>query len=86
MIVSALAAAVVGSLVAAGVSRLTDIKVELPVEEIEIDLPGAVLGIEEDSDEVLEDKTVDYKRRSGSKHSKQKLGGKNRRKEAGKQF
>ena len=86
LILSALAAAVVGSLVAAGVSRLTDIKVELPVEEIEIDLPGSVLELEEDSEEVLEEKTMNYKRKSASKYPKQKLGGKNRRKKEGKQF
>ena len=56
---SALAAAVVGSLVAAGVSRLTDIKVELPVEEIDIDLPGTLVDYEDWEEENVEEEDLE---------------------------
>ena len=92
LILSAVAAAVVGSLLAAGVSRLTDIKVDLPIDEIDhidIDLPGTVLDYQE-AQEVSEKEEKTYlkkntKRKSetGVQHSKYKLGSKKWRKSRG---
>ena len=58
LILSGLAAAVVGSLVAAGLTRLTDIHVAPPIDHIDIDLPGSALEYEdEDNDEATETTT-----------------------------
>ena len=95
LILSAVAAAVVGSLVAAGVSRLTDIKVDFPIDEIDhidIDLPGTLLDYEDDQ-EVSEKEEKTYlkkntkrKSQTGAKHSKYKLGSKKGRKSKGSKF
>ena len=87
LILSAVAAAVVGSLLAAGVSRLTDIKVDLPIDEIDhidIDLPGTVLdyeddqGVSEKEENTYLKKNTKRKSQTGVQHSKYKKGRKSR--------